>query len=138
MFKFFFTKQFVSYLMTGGFAAFVHWTSRIVLNNWLSFSVAVVISYFIGMFTAFIINSFFVFPYSRKKRILQARDFFIVNIIFFPVVWSFSIIINSLLKHINFNFYVNEVSHGIAVSVPMFITFLIYKFFTFRDTENDN
>lgn len=137
MIKIFLTKQFLAYLMTGGFAAIVHWASRIILNNWFSFSTAVIISYFIGMFTAFMINTFFVFSHSRKKRIIQARDFFVVNMIFFPIVWFLSIIINNFFVYINFKFFAYEISHGIAVSFPMLATFVIYKFFTFRDFENE-
>ena len=80
MISHFFTKQFLGFLLVGGVAALLHWLSRIMLSNWMSFSSAVVIAYLFGMLTAFILNSFFVFPKSDKPKIKQARDFIFTNL----------------------------------------------------------
>jgi putative flippase GtrA len=132
----FFTKQFLGFLAVGGLAAFLHWLSRIILSNWLSFSWAVVFAYAVGMVVAFTLNSFFVFPKSDKPRHKQARDFIIVNLSFFPVVWITSIMINRALQAFGMVLYTQAIAHGIAVMIPAFATFLIYKFFTFKDTQH--
>ena len=135
MIRFFFTKQFFIFLVVGGLAALLHWLSRIALSNWMPFAWAVTCAYFIGMIVAFTLNSYFVFPESDKPRHKQARDFIIINISFFPVVWIASIEINYLLRTFGLSAYTETIAHGIAVAIPMFATFLIYKLFAFKDTK---
>jgi len=130
----FFTKQFFGFLAVGGLAAFLHWLSRIILNMWMSFSSAVIVAYAVGISVAFILNSFFVFPKSSKPKRKQARDFVMVNLAFLPVVWGASIVFERGLRSIGV-MYSQALAHGIAVAIPMFATFLIYKFFAFKDAE---
>ncbi|MBV5327747.1 MAG: GtrA family protein [Chlorobium sp.] len=136
MIKQFFTKQFLAFLAVGGVAAIMHWLSRILLSNWLSFSWAVVIAYAVGMLVAFSLNSYFVFPKLKKAKLKQARDFVLVNFSFFPVVWLASISINHALQALGMMSYTQTFAHGIAVGIPMIVTFLIYKFFIFKDIRN--
>lgn len=135
MIKLFFTKQFLRFLLVGGVAAFLHWLSRIILSNWLSFSWAVALAYGVGMLVAFTLNSFFVFPRSQKPRRTQARNFVMVNLAFFPVVWMASISIDHALQAFGVVLYTQALAHGIAVTIPTLATFLIYKFFAFKDTH---
>lgn len=60
------------------------------------------------------------------------RDFFITNIAFLPVVWSAAIMLAKLIPHILVTQYNEEIAHAIAISIPMFATFLIYKFIAFK------
>lgn len=133
MIKHFFTLQFLGFLAVGGVAALLHWLSRIVLSNWFSFSWAVVLAYAVGMVIAFTLNSLFVFPGSKKPKIKQARDFIVTNLCFFPAVWTIAIVINDALQSFGILRYSEAIAHGIAVGLPMFATFLIYKFIAFKD-----
>lgn len=135
MIKHFFTKQFLGFLAVGGIAAFLHWLSRILLSNWLDFPVAVAAAYAVGMIVAFALNSFFVFPNSEKPRHKQARDFVIVNLSFFPLVWIASITIDQVLQGLGMMRHTQALAHAIAVALPMLATFLIYKFFAFKDAS---
>jgi putative flippase GtrA len=133
--KYFLTKQFVLFLCVGATAAFLHWLSRIVLSRWLTFSWAVVCAYAVGMFVAFVLNRYFVFPNSTKSMHRQARDFFIVNLCFFPVVWGASMALNHWLSLAGVVRFRQALAHGMAVAVPMVATFLIYKFLAFKDAR---
>ena len=133
MIKPFFTKQFLRFLAVGGLAVFLHWLSRIILSTWMSFYGAVIVAYAIGMGVAFILNSFFVFPKSDKPKYKQARDFVVVNLAFLPVVWGASMVLEHGLRTTGV-IYSQVLAHGMALAIPMFATFLIYKFFTFKDT----
>ena len=135
MIKHFFTRQFLAFLSVGGTAAFLNWSARIVLSWWFPFAWAVAVAYAIGMSTAFILNSLIVFPRSEKPRHKQARDFTVVNLGFFPVVWSASIMIYHGFLATGMTFYPEAIAHGIAVSIPMLATFLLYKFFAFKDIQ---
>jgi putative flippase GtrA len=132
MIKYFFSKQFLSFVGVGGVAALLHWLSRILLSQWISLNYAVAIAYVIGMLIAFVLNSYFVFPKSMKPKIEQCRDFVVINIAFFPIVWIATILLKNLFSFMGITLYPDALAHGVALSIPMFGTFLIYKFFTFR------
>jgi len=76
--KQFLSRQFLVFLLTGGFAALVNFLSRILYNTWMSFSSAVILAYITGMITAFILARIFVF----RKSELQLH----ISILFFH--WS--------------------------------------------------
>jgi putative flippase GtrA len=117
----------------GGFAALLHWLARLTLSLWFSFSTALVLAYAIGMLTAFILNSYFVFPKSMKPKKIQARDFAVINFSFFPVVWLASVQINNWLKSLGFISHTEGVAHALAIPIPILASFLIYKFFAFKE-----
>lgn len=133
MIKYFFTQQFLRFLAVGGLAALLHWLSRLFLSTWLPFSLAVTLAYIFGMLVAFLLNSFFVFQQSEKARYVQARDFVLVNLLFFPIVWFASMQINNFLISIGMTRNSEELAHAIAIPLPMLATFLIYKFFAFKE-----
>ncbi len=133
MIKYFLTKQFLGFLAVGGLAALLHWLARLFLSIWLPFSLAVVIAYMVGMLVAFLLNSIFIFPTSEKARHAQARDFVLVNLSFFPVVWLAAVQINHWLKTVGMISHSEELAHALAIPLPMLATFLIYKFFTFKE-----
>ena len=133
MIKHFFTRQFLGFLAVGGLAALLHWLARLLLSVWLPFYLAVAIAYIIGMLVAFLLNSYFVFPKSEKARHLQARDFVVVNLSFFPLVWLVSVQVNDLLKTLGMVSHSEELAHAMAIPLPMLATFLIYKFITFKE-----
>ncbi len=89
------------------------------------------------MSIAFALNIIFVFPNSPKSKIKQARDFAIVNISFFPVVWAVSVLVNNGLMASGLVRNTEEVSHAMAVILPTFFTFIIYKFFAFKDSVDE-
>lgn len=137
MIRHFLSRQFVGFLAVGGFAALLHWLARLLLSLWLPFVWAVGLAYGVGMAVAFVLNSMFVFPTSNKPRRTQARDFVLVNLSFFPLVWLASIALNALLKHFAMPSHTEELAHAIAISVPMLATFLIYKSHTFGEQPHE-
>ncbi len=131
----FLTKQFLGFLAVGGTAAFLHWLARIVLSHWLSFAMAVLLSYGVGMLVAFILNRLFIFPTSNKPMATQARDFVMVNLPFLPVVWLASILLERGLRALGMVLYTQALAHAMAVAIPMLATFLLYKFFAFKEVS---
>lgn len=133
MIKVFFTKQFLAFLFVGGAAALLHWLARIGLSLWLPFAIAISVAYMVGMTVSFLLNNIFVFPNSNKTKQTQIRDFILVNLSFFPLVWYASIYINIWLKTIGINSHSEELAHGMAISLPILATFLLYKFVAFKE-----
>lgn len=133
MLKLFLSKQFAGFLVVGGIAALLHWLVRILLSLVMPFSWAVVFAYGVGMAVAFLLNSYFVFPASDKPVASQARDFFVINLCFFPVVWLVALQVNGLLVARGIVEFSEEIAHAFAISIPVLATFLLYKFFAFRE-----
>lgn len=129
----FLTRQFLGFVAVGGLAAFLHWLARIILSRWLPFAAAIVLAYLVGMAVAFALNRRFVFPRSDRPLQMQARDFVLVNLAFLPVVLAATILLESLFRSWGLAFS-KAFAHGIAVAIPTLATFLIYKFFAFRET----
>jgi len=133
--KHFFTLQFIKFIGVGATAALLHWLARIILSQSMPFSWAVVWAYGVGMFIAFVLNAIFVFPNSDKATLSQMRDFVLVNLAFFPVVWALSLSFKKGLEYLGLTVYSEAIAHGLAISVPMLATFLIYKFFAFKENS---
>lgn len=131
MIKHFFNTQFLLFLFVGATAASLNWTVRLALSIWMSFPVAVLLAYIVGMATAFELNRRFVFPVSPRPVLKQARVFISVNLAFLPIVWGVSILLKNLLDEIGIMEFSEGIAHGLALTIPVLITFLIYKFIAF-------
>jgi putative flippase GtrA len=136
MIRHFLTRQFLGFVGVGATAAFANWLSRLIVSDWVSFAWSVVVAYGVGMMVAFTLNSIFVFPGSDKPRERQAFEFILVNLCFLPLVWVGAIAFEQALRWLGFQRYTESVAHAFALAIPMFGSFLIYKFFTFKRTRH--
>jgi putative flippase GtrA len=134
MLKHFFSWQFIGFIGSGLVAATLNWLARFVLSNWFPFYVSVFLAYAVGMVVAFIFNSLLVFPNSKKPRKTQARRFILINLSFLPVVWITSLSLAYTFDSIGIKTFTEEIAHGIAIAIPAFFTFFLYKFFAFKES----
>jgi putative flippase GtrA len=123
----------MGFLTAGGSAALLQWSSRLLLSLWLEFSAAILAAYAISMPFAFCSNSLFVFRHAARPRQKQARDFMMINIAFFPLVCGASIGLDHALRNIGMRHATEAVAHASAIGLPMMVTFLLYKFFVFKE-----
>ena len=72
--------EFLRFLSTGGFAAVVNLLSRHELSKAVSFEIAVVLSYLLGMLTAYVLARQFVFQTSGRSVVSELKRFAIVNV----------------------------------------------------------
>lgn len=128
----YFSMEFMKFLFCNGFAAIVNFCSRIVINRFIGYLGSVSIAYGFGMATAFTLNKFFVFKGSEHKTSRQFMGFFIVNMFALVQTLLFSMLFrNIIFPYIGFNFYPDEVSHFIGISIPIFSSYLGHKYFSF-------
>lgn len=129
----FFSRQFLSFLLTGGIAAAVNFTSRIVYNRWVDFSIAVVLAYLTGMITAFVLAKLFVFSDSKQGLHRSAMFFCLVNAVAVLQTWAISMALAYyVLPSLGFTRYVREISHAVGVAVPVFTSYVGHKRWSFR------
>lgn len=134
MIRLFANKQFLSFLITGGLAACVNFLSRIVFNQWLSFSSSVILAYFCGMVTAFILAKVFVFKSSRQTMGNAIFYFCVVNAFAILQTWLISMLLAYyILPAIGLTSYVRETAHAIGIIIPVFTSYLGHKHFSFSE-----
>lgn len=131
------SKQFISFLFAGGFAAVVNFGSRFFYSEFLSYGNAVILAYITGMITAFILSKLFVFEKSVHSTKKEFYYFTLVNIV--AVIQTYIISVGFakyLFPMVGFEFYPEVVAHAIGVVFPVFTSFIGHKYFSFR-RENE-
>lgn len=127
------SRQFLVFLLTGGFAAAVNFGSRILYNRAMPFSSAVICAYITGMITAFVLAKLFVFKESTQATHHAAGWFILVNLVAVAQTWAISmLLLNWVLPWMGVTAYAREIAHGVGVVVPVFTSYLGHKHFSFR------
>ena len=129
----FLSKQFILFLVTGGSAALVNFGSRIVYNQWVSYSTAIVLAYLTGMVTAFFLAKWLVFKQSQQSIGRSAVMFAAVNVLAVLQTWLISMgLAVYVLPSMDVTYFVPEIAHAVGVVVPVFTSYLGHKHFSFR------
>lgn len=133
MIKQFKSKQFISFIIAGGFAALINFGSRFIYNEYISFGNAIILAYITGMITAFILNKLFVFSKSDHSTKKEFFYFTLVNLVAIIQTYIISVgLVNYIFPSISFTFYPNSIAHGIGIIFPVFTSFIGHKYFSFR------
>lgn len=127
------SRQFVAFLVTGGLAAAVNFGSRILYNQWMGFSAAIVLAYITGMVTAFVLARLFVFRNSQRALHHSALYFVLVNGVAVLQTWAISLLLADwLLPALGVRQYMHELAHAAGVVVPVFTSYLGHKHLSFK------
>ena len=129
----FMSRQFVAFLLTGGTAALINFCTRIVYNNWMGFSAAVVLAYITGMVTAYVLARIFVFKASTQTLQRSMLLFALVNLLAIIQTWAVSLMMAyAVLPALGVTRFTLEIAHAVGIVVPVFTSFLGHKYWSFR------
>lgn len=129
----FISRQFILFLLTGGTAAAINFYSRIVYNQWMNFSTAIIMAYITGMITAFILARAFVFKNSNQQIHNSALIFTLVNLIAVLQTWGISmLLVYSIFPLLGITFFQYEIAHAVGIMIPVFTSYWGHKRWTFR------
>lgn len=129
----FMSRQFLTFLLTGGTAAAVNFGSRIVYSFWFSFSTAVILAYLTGMVTAFVLAKLFVFKDTEQSVHRSALFFVLVNVVAVLQTWGISLVLAFyVLPAVGVEHFVDEIAHAVGVAVPVFSSYWGHKRWSFR------
>lgn len=125
--------QFLRFTLAGGVAAAANYGSRFVFSAWVSFPVAIVLAYLVGMATAFVLMRQHVFDGRGKPVGRQVLWFTIVNLL--AVIQT--LIISLLLAHwllpaIGVEQHVEAIAHFFGVIFPIWTSYLGHRYGTFK------
>lgn len=133
MIRHFASRQFIVFLVTGGTAAAVNFGSRIVFNQWMPFSAAVILAYVMGMVTAFVLAKMFVFRESSQSTGRSVLFFILVNVVAVAQTWVISMgLAYYVLPAMGVTQYVKEIAHAVGVVVPVFSSYIGHKRWSFK------
>jgi putative flippase GtrA len=132
MIRHFLKREFLVFLCIGGLAAAINFLSRLVYNQWIDFSAAVILGYLTGMVVAFVLMRVFVFPKSSQSVRRSIVFFVMVNSVGMLQTFAVTMGIYYLLPLIGFNRGVSEIAHGIGIAAPIFSSYIGHKRFSFK------
>lgn len=128
-------KQLVYFVLSGGVAAVINVLSRIALNIWMPFSVAIVVAYLIGMITAFVLNRVFVFPGASNPLHHQVMWFTLINLAAVVQTLIVSLVLaHELFPAIGMRWHPDLVAHAIGVATPILTSYIGHKRLSFKTT----
>lgn len=129
----FMSRQFLTFLITGGLAAAVNFGSRMFYNQWVEFSAAVILAYLTGMITAFLLARAFVFTGGSQSVQRSAALFVLVNTVAVLQTWTISMLLAYyILPWLGITRFVPEIAHAVGVAVPVFTSYLGHKRWSFK------
>lgn len=129
----FLSRQFLTFLVTGGTAATVNFGSRLLYNRWLDYSTSVIVAYITGMVTAFTLARLFVFKESEQSVPKSAFFFVLVNLVAVAQTWAISMgLAYWLLPAMGVTRGAPEIAHAVGIVVPVFTSYLGHKRWSFR------
>ena len=129
-------SQFFRFAVCGGVAAAVNILTRILLSEACGYSVAIVVSYLVGMTTAFGLMKAFVFDQSGRTASSEYVRFFLVNAVALVQVWAVSLVLARwLFPGIGYTWKADTTAHVIGVLSPIATSYIGHKSFTFAAHE---
>ena len=113
------SKKFSTFIVVGAIAAIVNFLSRLILNQWLSFEYSIIVAFFLGLFTGYVLSRKFVFFETDSSIIPSCIKFVVVNIVAIIQTYYISIYLHLLLdKYTDWNY---SLENNINLTSPNFI-----------------
>lgn len=133
MIKSFFSRQFIVFLVTGGFAALINFGSRFFFSEFMGFEKAVLLAYLVGMVTAYVLAKIYVFKGTKNSTSKSFFLFCVVNIVAIIQTYIISVgLAGYLFPLVGFFIYPEAVAHAVGVILPVFTSYIGHKYLSFR------
>jgi putative flippase GtrA len=125
--------ELVRFVLSGGAAAAANVVSRILFSQVMPYSPAIILAYGVGMLTAYLLMSRFVFSASGRRTRDEACRFALVNAVAAAQVWAVSIALDRWgLPAIGWQWQTPTAAHAIGVGSTVVTSYLMHRLFTFR------
>lgn len=126
------SNQFIRFIFAGGAAAIINFASRIIYNQWVNYSLSIILSYITGMITAYLLMSSFVFLKGNRSRRFSVFSFILINILAVLQTWAITMLfLHYLFPSMGINYHIHEISHAIGIMAPLIVSFFGHKYITF-------
>jgi putative flippase GtrA len=122
------------FLVVGGIAAAANFGSRFLFSQVTGFGVAVVLAFFVGLTTAFLLNRVFVFVDERATSWhIEAARFTIVNLLGLGLTLGVSLALLQILRPaMNGIGPAEALSHFAGIAATVVTSYFAHKYWTFH------
>ena len=126
-------KQFIRFLLSGGAAAAANFGSRFAFSHFLPYVPSVILAFFVGLLTGFVLMRVFVFVDAGKLSSRQVGYYVGINILGLGMTVAVSVIGSHLMALVVPDSKIDEaVGHLFGVCAPVLVSFYGHKYLTFR------
>ena len=126
-------RQFLKFLIAGGFAAFANIVSRVIFSYFFSYEISIILSFIVGLFFGYLLMRNYVFSFRKNLFFTQIIRFFLINIIALLQTFLITIFFKYLLDFFLENIDIKElIAHTLGVSFPSLTSYFANKHFTFK------
>ena len=126
-------KEFIKFILAGGFAAFANIGSRIFFSIFFPYNLSIVFSFFVGLSSGFLLMRKYVFVFKRNLLKSQIIRFTFINILnlfqTFFIAYSLKFLLGMMVNNIKI---IELLAHIGGVSFPIITSYFAHKYFTFR------
>jgi putative flippase GtrA len=125
--------QFLSFLLAGGLAALFNWGSRFVFSLWFELEVAVILAFFVGLASGFVLMRWFVFKQAETPLLTQAGWYVLINLMALAQTWLITVgLARYALPAIGFTWHAEALAHLTGILAPIASSYLGHRFLTFK------
>jgi putative flippase GtrA len=126
-------KRFVAYILAGGAAATLNWSSRFLFSIWFSYAVSIVLAFFVGLSSGFILMRWLVFDGAGKPAVPQAGMYVLVNAFALIQTLAVSLILAKwVIPAVGYSANPEGPAHLVGVVVPAVTSYFGHKYLTFK------
>jgi putative flippase GtrA len=130
-------RRFVAFVTVGGVAALVNILSRVAISQAVSYELSIILAFWIGVTTAFLLSRFFVFEASGRSMLSEFVRFVLVNVVALVQVWCVSILLARVVfPSLGFAWHAEITAHVVGVLSPVIISYYAHKRFSFGRRES--
>ena len=120
------------FMVAGGIAAATNVGSRILLSELVSYPVAIVLAYLVGMLTAFVLRPGHVFGTRGKPLHSEIATFAMVNVLAMAQTLAVGLTLAYYqLPWMGIGHHSETIAHLVGVAVPIATTYYGHKYWTF-------
>jgi putative flippase GtrA len=128
------SRRFAAFVLIGGLAAALNVGARILVDQYVSYDVAIVIAFFIALTFAFSLNRAYVFTGGEGGIPKQYSRFLLINLLALIQVWGISVgLARWLFPAVGFEWNAETIAHAIGVVSPVATSFFLHKHFSFAE-----
>src|ERR1700682_573307 len=124
-------KRFIAYLLAGGVAALLNWSSRFLFSLWFNYPVSIVLAFIVGLISGFVLMRWLVFDGARKSAATQVPFYLLVNLLALVQTLCVSLILAKwVIPGVGLSIRPEGPAHLIGVLVPVVTSYFGHKYFT--------
>jgi len=129
-------SAFLRFVLCGGIAAGANVVARIAFSQLMTYEIAVVLAYLVGMTVAYVLMKLFVFEPSRRSVSAEYVRFGIVNLVSLLQVFAVSVgLARWAFPALGLTWHAETIAHLIGVASPIVTSYFGHKAFTFDRKE---